>query len=130
MDIQTLSDQFEIRNLISRYCRAMDDGDGDGYAATFTEDGILEGTTGSTQGHDALSGLPARFGGTLVHTAVNPILDLDGDRARHSCTVVVYNRPADGEPREVRMIVRYDDELVRTADGWRIARKRVVTDQT
>jgi len=40
--------------------------------------------------------------------------------------LVVYNRPQEREPREVRMVARYEDELVRTADGWRIALRRIV----
>jgi len=104
----------------------MDDGDRDAFAGTFADDGEMDRRVELVQGREALAGLVDRFGGRSIHTTLDPIIELDGDGARHRCTVVVYNRPQEGEPREVRMVARYEDELVRTADGWRIALRRIV----
>ena len=52
-DVGWLLDRARIRELTARYNRCFDDGDPEGFAATFTEDGVMEVAGGpSTSGRE------------------------------------------------------------------------------
>ena len=52
-------------------------------------------------------------------------IDLAGDRAKSVCTCVAFNAATrGGETVLVIGSLRNDDELVRTAGGWRISRRQ------
>src|SRR5271168_5550342 len=51
-DTLTAQDNFEIQQLYARYNIAIDGGDAEGWAATFTPDGVFN----TFSGHDALVG--------------------------------------------------------------------------
>lgn len=119
------ADWIAIRELSARYNRAFDDGDGEAFAATFTPDGTLEFAGGgfSRAGRDALASFVAtsRYGN--VHATTDAIIEVDGDRGRQSCTVLLAWRRRDRSRVLFQMTGRYEDELVRTPDGWRFARR-------
>jgi ketosteroid isomerase-like protein len=127
MTTQELADRIEIRELCARYCRAMDDGDAGTWASLFTDEGMMEGSTGITEGREALEALVHRATGSAIHTTTDSVVEFDGDSARHWCTVVVYNRTADRGGNDVRLVGRYEDELRRTPEGWRFQRRSVAT---
>jgi SnoaL-like protein len=52
----------------------------------------------------------------------NPVIDVDGDRATARSYVDAWITSKDGLSG-INAIGFYDDELVRTFDGWRIARR-------
>ena len=54
-DVGWLLDRARIRELTARYNRCFDDGDPEGFADTFTEDGVMEVTRADR----------ARAGGTI-----------------------------------------------------------------
>ena len=127
--VQRLRDQLEIRELTARYNRAFDDGDADAYAATFVPDGSMEATgIPRAEGHDALKGLVRQTPYGIVHITTDPIIEIDGDRAVQHCTLIVANRHEDRSPVTFGTTGRYDDELVRTADGWRFTSRVAVLD--
>jgi len=86
----------------------------------------MDGASGVTSGREALAQLITRFAGRSIHTTTDAIIEVDGDRGHQSCTVIVYTRARVGQPHAVRLVARYDDELRRTPDGWRIAHRRVL----
>ena len=57
----------------------------------------------------------------------NHQVQVDGDTARHRCQMQAQHvrHGADGGPNYI-VAGRYEDELVRTADGWRIAHRDLV----
>ena len=57
----TNDDRVEIRDLISRYNKAIDTGDADGYANTFTPDGQFIGIVGTFNGRDELRAFAAAY---------------------------------------------------------------------
>ncbi len=120
-----LVDRARIRELTARYNRCFDDGDPEGFAATFTEDGAMEIDGGpTTRGRDALAEMVRRTPYGIVHVTVDAIVAVDGDRAVQDVTLLVVNRPSADTPAEKRRsrlqrTGRYHDELVRTPDGWR-----------
>ena len=111
-------DHAEIRNLLASYCVLLDLDDMDAWIQLFTDDGEYEvyGRTGV--GHAGILKLLRGAPGGL-HLGGPPMIDLDGDRATAVRNLLFIDR-ATGEQRQAV----YDEELVRTPDGWRIARCR------
>ncbi len=61
------------------------------------------------------------------HTLSNPVLEVDGDRATGrwymNAAVVMREDPASGIQQ---LFFRYEDDYVRTPQGWKIQRCRMV----
>jgi uncharacterized protein (TIGR02246 family) len=135
MDLQELADRLAIMELTSRYCRAADDGDLETFADLYAENGEFVARDSVIVGGDAV----ARFQGTflaeyarhalrLVHMTLNPIITVDGDRATHTCTMLIAVARQDRTRLAVASTGRYTDELVRTAAGWRFRRRTAIGD--
>ncbi|HLN43503.1 MAG TPA: nuclear transport factor 2 family protein [Acidimicrobiales bacterium] len=127
-------DRARIRELTARYNRCFDDGDPDGFADTFTEDGAMEIDGGpTTTGRAALADMVRRTPYGIVHVTVDAIIEVDGDRAVQDVTLLVVARPpvdapADKRRSRLQRTGRYHDQLVRTPEGWRFARRTVTLD--
>jgi uncharacterized protein (TIGR02246 family) len=127
-------DRAQIRELTARYNRCFDDGDPEGFAANFTEDGAMVIDGGPTvTGRAELADMVRRTPYGILHVTVDGIVEVDGDRAVQDVTLLVVARPAAGAPVDkrgarLRSSGRYHDELVRTPDGWRFARRTVTLD--
>jgi uncharacterized protein (TIGR02246 family) len=135
--LQALEDREAIRALIAEYRRALDEKDFDAYAELFGDDGeFVTDATGSVRGRAEilamLAGLQAAGALTVAagddrHLVSNVEIELDGDRAAVSSTWVYVTRESDGAPL-LRMVGHYDDDLRRTAAGWRFARRAAPCD--
>ena len=112
-------DRDEILQLAYRYNLAIDRGDAEGWADTFTPDGVFDVAGQLRSGRDELIAFAASVHG-LRHTLANPAINVTGDAAAMRAYFVVYEGTA------VRGTGTYEDQLVRTPDGWRFA-KRVST---
>ena len=129
-----LVDRAQIRELTARYNRCFDDGDPEGYAATFTEDGAMEVDGGPvTTGRAALAEMVRRTPYGIVHVTVDAIIEVDGDRAVQDVTFLVVARPSADTPADKRKsrlqrTGRYHDLLVRTPEGWRFERRTATLD--
>ena len=117
-------DIIAIEQLVARYNMAIDDGDGDGYAATFDDDGELVLPDSTIAGRDAL----VAFGGGAKDRAVrirhwvnSQIVTVDGDRATARSNLMVLR--VGGEGPAVLLTGRYADELRRTGSTWRFSRR-------
>lgn len=127
MHIQALMDRIEIGELTARYNRCFDEQDAEAWAEVFTEDGGLAIVGGQTvRGRDDLRSMCRATGYGTVHMTTDPVIVVDGNRARQSCTLILGRRTADPKSSRFALTGRYDDELVRTAEGWRFA-NRVIT---
>ena len=42
MDLQTLADRIEIRDVLTRYCHGIDRGDWEMYRSVFTDDAVID----------------------------------------------------------------------------------------
>jgi uncharacterized protein (TIGR02246 family) len=132
-EVRWLIDRARIRELTARYNRCFDDGDPDGFAATFTEDGVMEVEgTFRVQGRDGLAEMVRHTAYGVVHVTVDATVEVDGDRAVQDVKLLVLARPgpdaAAGAKSKLTNSGRYHDELVRTADGWRFAHRTAVLD--
>jgi uncharacterized protein (TIGR02246 family) len=132
-DVRWLLDRAQIRELTARYNRCFDDGDPDGFAALFTEDGVMEVEgTFRVDGRDALAEMVRHTPYGVVHVTVDAIVTVTGDSAVQDVTLVVLSRPAKDAPSGTRSKFsssgRYRDDLVRTSDGWRFAKRTAILD--
>ncbi len=112
-------DAAEIRNLLARYCLDLDLDDLDGWIALFTADASYEVYGRTFTGHDGLRRMLSGAPGGL-HLGGPPVIEaVDADHARTLRNLLFVDRTT-GDARHAV----YDDDLVRTAGGWRIARCR------
>lgn len=124
--IQELLDRADITDLLDRYLRSLDDGvfDEQWARAYFTEDVTAEMPIGTVHGRDAVLA-HIRRGMALfdrtVHLGTNPVIELDGDRARVRGAQLSTHVLADGSESIFISAGHTDTDLVRTADGWRIS---------
>jgi uncharacterized protein (TIGR02246 family) len=132
-DVRWLLDRAHIRELTARYNRCFDDGDPVNFAATFTEDGVMEvKDTFSVSGREALADMVRHTPYGVVHVTVDATVEVEGDRAVQNVTLLVLSRPpldaAPGARSTLTNTGRYRDELVRTPDGWRFAKRTAILD--
>lgn len=136
----TADDYFEIEQLMYRYAHAIDTcaNDGYDYADLYTDDGVFVDNfsdQGFAQqglvravGREALA--RASGGGELgckqvgwkdwSHVMVNPVITPTQQGAAGRVYLVVIGQQG---PNHMQRFGGYEDEYVRTADGWRIKRR-------
>ena len=122
-----LADRDAIRDLLARYTYNGDRGRIDELSGCFASDGILEYPRNRSQGPSAiaaaLSAGPRNPALSFVrHHITPPLIEVAGDGATARSYFAVH---ADNGPDHSGT---YDDELVRTAGGWRFAHRRVRID--
>jgi hypothetical protein len=133
-------DRAEIEDLMWRYARALDTGNGEAYAAVYTPDGQFGTGTNATKGTEALKRLaggqprtpapgaaaaPARPPMYHMH-ANHAITFTDKDHARMDAYYITA-RAAGGQdqPLQVLAVGRSVDELVRLNGKWLIQVRNV-----
>ena len=126
----SVEDQLAIQQLYARYNHTIDSGDGPGWAATFTPDGVFSGPTGSPTGTEQLSAFataPRQV--TVRHWINNLVLEGDGEKAKGSCYLVLYRvAPGEQPPASILLTALYQDELAKGAEGaWRFAKRSVTS---
>jgi hypothetical protein len=124
-----------VRTLAHRYAAAVDDRDFPAVAALFAPDGVLAtaqppshldpvvehvGPAGVLQAMALLGGVPRTF-----HAIVGEVYD--GTHGRIAC-VAHHLVERDGLVTDLVWHLRYLDDYVETADGWRFARREVHVD--
>ncbi|MGW2117688.1 nuclear transport factor 2 family protein [Streptomyces zhihengii] len=127
-ELRALTDRAGIEDLVGRYARSLDERvlDEEWAAAFHTEDVAVEWPVGTLHGRGAVLELVrkamAPFGPT-VHLATGTVVEVDGDRASTRGALLSTHVLADGSGELFVSAGHLDNELVRTADGWRIARQ-------
>lgn len=119
----TADDYIEIQQLYARYNMAIDSGDAEGYAGTFTPDGVFN----TFNGHDALVGFIHRWrdnmkGANMRHWNTN--LAINGTPEGASGFVYLLLVDVSVRPPAITTAAKYEDQLVKTPQGWRF-KKRV-----
>jgi hypothetical protein len=126
-----LEDRLDIHELISLHGHLADDRQPERIHLLFTPDVSYDVTAygfGVVQGLEALAELFAQRPGDqpVGHHVTNVLVSDDGDDGTATVRSKGLAVMADGTARTVT----YDDVVVRTADGWRIARRTVVPART
>jgi hypothetical protein len=133
-------DRAAIEDLHGRYLFAFDWQDAETYAATFTEDGVLDYGAGEIRGREAIAAFIAegrqRTEQTRANTPAgerppvgrhiinNIVVQLDGNRAR---SLAYWTHMTSGPTGygTVDFFGHYEDELVKVGDEWLYARRRI-----
>jgi 3-phenylpropionate/cinnamic acid dioxygenase small subunit len=120
-------DRQDISDLLVRYATGIDSRDWPLFRTVFTEDCALDyGVIGSWQGVDAVTEFMQQahaLAGYTLHRLTNQAITVNGDTAA-ARTYIDAVIMAGGNDAGVNAWGFYDDEIVRSADGWRIARRR------
>jgi uncharacterized protein (TIGR02246 family) len=125
--VAELSDRLEIMQLIAAYGPAVDSMDRDGVAALWAADGSYDFGGEPLAGRDAVAALVdldthrAYVAAGSSHALTAPRITLDGDRAVAVNCSQVFVKDGAGWRADRTSANRWD--LVRTADGWRVARR-------
>ena len=121
-------DRQDISEVLLRYATGIDRRDWPLFRTVFTDDCELDyGEIGTFTGVDAITAFMDQahsMAGHTMHRLTNQVIDVHGDTAE-SRTYVDALIMIDGNSG-VNAAGIYDDELVRGAHGWRVARRRFI----
>ena len=132
------ADRAAIIDLQHRYVLAMDYFDADGYAAVFTEDGVLDWARGEVKGRAAIREFMAsgtydlrkmnfapattpdgkEWPSTVRHLITNQVIEIDGDNARAVSYWMNYGNNADRRKIEWLSFGSWDDRFVKIDGKW------------
>jgi uncharacterized protein (TIGR02246 family) len=122
----SVQDELGIRRTLAAYCQLVDDGDFAAVAQQFAPDGSFASGGTAATGRDAIvdwldaNHPPSQRG---KHVCVNPIVDIDGDRAAVVSDFLFLNWK--GGALTTAAAGRYRDVFVRIDGHWRIERRDV-----
>jgi len=138
-------DRALIEDLQARYLFALDFRDPEGYAATFTEDGVLDYGAGQIKGRKAIaemvagmrkrdeegrakdtSGLRPAAG---RHSITNIVIKVNGDKAT---SVAYWHHMGNDNPdrkAQLNSFGHYEDELVKVNGEWLFSKRKIYNEQ-
>jgi hypothetical protein len=137
-------DRAAIVDLQARYVFAMDYLDAEGYAAVFTEDGVLDWARGLVEGRDAIyefmatgtydftRGAPAaetpegrNWPSTVRHLITNQVVEVEGDTAQAVTYWIQFNNNVDRTAVEWMLFGSWYDEFVKIDGEWFFSLHRI-----
>jgi hypothetical protein len=139
-DLAYAADRARIEDLLARYFFAMDWFDADAYAATFSEDGILDWAGGLVRGRDQIrseaGSMAAHFQGRaqadaplrparLRHFITNLALDINGDRAFGRAYWFEFDNAVRGRWPYVGAYGHSEDEFIKIDGKWLIKHRKI-----
>ena len=115
-------DVVAIQQLYAAYNHRIDFGTAEEWAECFTDDAVFDSGYSEEQGRDALLAFHAATKAMVPdirHFVTNILVEGDGDTATGSAYLEATTGA--GGDRTAITTGRYQDTLVRTADGWRFS---------
>ncbi len=124
-DPMSVQDYVEIQQLYSKYNHAIDSGNADAWADTFTPDGAFNNNVG----REALKKFVtdtwvARMNGPSTRQHWNTNLSITGDSKAAKGSVYLMLVDFGTKPTSIASMGLYDDELVKTPQGWRFTKRQ------
>jgi len=120
-------DRQEISDLLVRYATGIDRRDWPLFRTVFTDDCELDyGEIGVWRGVDAVTEFMEQthaMAGHTMHRLSNQAITVDGNKAAARTYIDAVIMIGDNQTG-VNALGFYDDQIVRTADGWRIGCRR------
>jgi 3-phenylpropionate/cinnamic acid dioxygenase small subunit len=120
-------DRQDITEVLLRYATGIDRRDWPLFRTVFTDDCELDyGEIGTWRGVDAVTDFMEQshaLAGYTMHRMTNQVITVDRDKAEARTYVDGLIMAGDNRSG-VNAIGFYDDDIVRTHAGWRIARRR------
>jgi 3-phenylpropionate/cinnamic acid dioxygenase small subunit len=122
-------DRQDIADVLLRYATGIDRRDWPLFRTVFTDDCQLDyGEVGSWRGVDAVTEFMQQahaLAGHTMHRLTNQVITVDGNSAQARTYVDALIMLANNNSG-VNAAGFYDDEFVRTEQGWQIARRRFI----
>lgn len=124
-DPMTAQDYVEIQQLYAKYNHSIDSGNADAWADTFTADGAFNNNVG----RDALKKFindtwVGRMNGPSTRQHWNTNLSITGDSKAAKGSVYLMLVDFSTKPVSIASMGLYDDELVKTPQGWRFTKRQ------
>jgi hypothetical protein len=117
----TAQDLVDIQQLYAKYNWTLDAGDAEGYASTFTPDGVFNNNVG----HDAIVKFAETFhggmGARVRHWNTNLMIVPTPEGAHGQVYLVLVDFST--KPATIATSASYSDDLVKTAQGWRFKKR-------
>ncbi len=130
-------DRALIEDLQARYLFAMDFRDPENYAATFTEDGVLDYGGGQVTGRQAIHDVVARTRDNAAtqqpgegapmgrHSITSMVITVDGDKATSVAYWFLIGNDNSEQRAEVSSFGHYEDELVKVNGEWLFSLRKI-----
>jgi len=120
--LRRLEDRQELRDLTLRYCRAIDDSDWTALRGLFADQAGVADASGGDEAVDQLRSVRSTYGRT-IHTTHGHLVEFTDDD--HATGMVPSHAELDIKGETVICAMRYYDDYVREAGGWRFARRQI-----
>lgn len=124
-----MSDIVAIQQLLNTYTEAASRSDWATVKSCFTEDAIWETPAGRIEGRDAaLAKMAELVGGFdyIVQMNAPGVITVAGDKAT-ARSVIRECGKLKGQDVAMEFLAHYNDEIVRTADGWKFTHRVFVS---
>ena len=124
--VRWLRDREVIKNLYRRYAYGVDSIDFDLVRTVFHPDCVCVGTAEQGNLDDYLDGMEEALHAwdATMHFVGNQYVEIDGDRGYVERWADAYHMtPADSPLDHLVLGLRYQDDLVRVGDDWKIIRR-------
>src|SRR5690606_13619621 len=144
-DATYAEDRAKIEDLQARYLFALDFRDPEAYAATFTEDGVLDYGAGKIRGRAAIAEMVAGMRANAErqqaqdtselrpaagrHNITNIVLEIDGDRARGTAYWFHMGNANPERAAQLNSFGHYEDELVKVNGEWLFSLRKIYNEQ-
>lgn len=130
-----LADIENIRMLLMRYGRLLDDRKLEDYSRLFAREGEWTGGFGGAKGpanilammNKAFASFPSDPGNRNYHILTNVMIDLDGDHAK-AWSRWTFMVPGPDKKPSAMVAGRYEDDLIREDGQWKFLRRVVISD--
>jgi ketosteroid isomerase-like protein len=130
--VRQLVDEYQLRTLVHAYCRAVDRGDAAALRDLYDRDAVDDHGGFSTGAADdfftQLTAARPYLRAMQHHITTTNFVIADDVAEGEIYSIAVHTLAAKGRDVDVIVGGRYLDKYVKTADGWRIGERTIVTD--
>ena len=134
-------DRAKIEDLQGRYLFAMDFHDAQAYAATFTEDGVLDFGAGQLKGRQAIHDMVARTRERAAsqqpgqgppkgrHSITSTVITVNGDKATSVAYWFLMVNDNPERKAQLDSFGHYEDELVKVNGQWLFSVRKIYNEE-
>ncbi len=128
-NMRWMRDREQLKMLYQRYAFGVDSGRFDIVRSVFHPDCVVSGTLEDGSLDPYLEGIEEglKQWDATMHMMGNQYVEIDGDKGRVETWVVGYHMEAPDSPLDHLVLgLRYQDDVVRVGDDWKIIRRNTV----
>ena len=136
-------DRAAIQDLQARYLFALDWGDADTYASTFTPDGVLDYAGGVEKGRKQIHDSIMQFHENMVkagavsglrpsasrHNITNMVIKVDGNHATGRAYWVEFSNNNPKRKAELAAYGHYEDSMEKIDGKWYFTKRKILNEQ-